>query len=150
MVITEAMAWHEQLDAPFERARTLLCLGERRGELGLDGADSALREALHVFEQLRAEPWIAAARRLLGADHTATAPVRLTRQERQVAAVVGRGATNREAAAELFLSVRTIDFHLRNIYRKLGVRSRTELAVHMAAEGGPPTTPTPRTQTTSH
>ncbi|MGZ4704748.1 MAG: helix-turn-helix domain-containing protein, partial [Acidimicrobiales bacterium] len=61
------------------------------------------------------------------------ASVALTRQERRVAAVVGTGATNREAADELFLSPRTIDFHLRNIYRKLDIRSRTELAVHVAA-----------------
>ncbi len=57
----------------------------------------------------------------------------MTRQERQVASIVGRGATNREAAEQLFLSPRTIDFHLRNIYKKLRVRSRTELAVRIAA-----------------
>jgi DNA-binding CsgD family transcriptional regulator len=52
----------------------------------------------------------------------------LTPQERQVASVVGSGATNREAAAVLFVSPKTIEFHLGNVYRKLGVRSRTELA----------------------
>ncbi len=51
-----------------------------------------------------------------------------------MAAIVARGATNREAADELFLSPRTIDFHLRNIYKKLQVRSRTELAFRLAAQ----------------
>ena len=48
------------------------------------------------------------------------------------------GATNREAAERLFLSPRTVDFHLGNIYRKLGVRSRTELAVLVASRGDLP------------
>ena len=52
----------------------------------------------------------------------------LTPQERQVADLVSRGATNREVASILFVSPKTIEFHLGNIYRKLGVRSRTELA----------------------
>lgn len=51
----------------------------------------------------------------------------LTPQELQVALAVAHGATNREAAAALFLSPKTVEFHLGNIYRKLGVRSRTEL-----------------------
>jgi DNA-binding CsgD family transcriptional regulator len=54
---------------------------------------------------------------------------RLSQAERRVAEAVGAGMTNREAAAALFLSVKTVDFHLQQIYRKLGVRSRTELAV---------------------
>jgi len=80
---------------------------------------------------MQAEPWVARAQALLGgavADDT----VVLTRQERQVAAIVGTGHTNREAADQLFVSPRTIDFHLRNIYKKLGIRSRTELAVWLA------------------
>ncbi|MGI8422344.1 MAG: response regulator transcription factor [Gaiellaceae bacterium] len=51
----------------------------------------------------------------------------------QVAALIGAGATNREAAASLFLSAKTIEFHLGNVYRKLGIRSRTELARAVAA-----------------
>jgi DNA-binding CsgD family transcriptional regulator len=58
----------------------------------------------------------------------------LTAAEHRVAAAVASGGTNREVAAELFLSVKTVDFHLQNIYRKLGVRSRTELAVRMSRE----------------
>ena len=130
----EAMTWHDRLDAPFERARTLLRWGERRFDHGRDDAEILLREALAIFERVGAPMWTAQARRLLGDGQPVPEPVRLTRQERQVAAVVGRGATNREAADQLFLSVRTIDFHLRNIYKKLQVRSRTELAVRLAAE----------------
>jgi DNA-binding NarL/FixJ family response regulator len=58
----------------------------------------------------------------------------LTAQELRVALAVARGATNREVAAELFLSPKTIEFHLRLVYRKLGVRSRTQLA-RLVAEG---------------
>ena len=59
----------------------------------------------------------------------------LTPQELQVALVVAQGATNREAGARLFLSPKTIETHLRRIYRKLNVRSRTELARLLASEG---------------
>jgi len=52
-----------------------------------------------------------------------------------VALLVARGATNREAAAALFLTTKTIEFHLSQIYRKLGLRSRTELANRLAATG---------------
>ncbi|MGZ4357242.1 MAG: helix-turn-helix domain-containing protein, partial [Gaiellaceae bacterium] len=52
----------------------------------------------------------------------------LTPQEQQVAALVAGGATNREAAAALFLSAKTIEFHLGHVYEKLGIRSRTQLA----------------------
>ena len=52
-----------------------------------------------------------------------------------MALLVARGATNREAAAALFLTTKTIEFHLSQIYRKLGLRSRTELANRLAATG---------------
>jgi DNA-binding CsgD family transcriptional regulator len=57
----------------------------------------------------------------------------LTPQELQVALVIAEGATNAEAAATLFVSPKTIEFHLTNIYRKLGVRSRSELTLRIAA-----------------
>jgi len=130
----EAISWHDLLDAPFERARTLLCWGERRRALGSGGdAVPLLEEARAGFDRLGARLWSSQARRLLGDNGPAAPAVTLTKQERQVAALVGQGATNREAAEQLFLSPRTIDFHLRNIYKKLNVRSRTELAVHLAS-----------------
>jgi DNA-binding CsgD family transcriptional regulator len=130
---TEAMRWHDQLDAPFERARTQLVWGERRRDLGGD-ADGPLRQALAVFERMEARPWIEVAKGRLAGEPVGEQHVALTRQEREVAAIVGRGHTNREAAEQLFVSPRTIDFHLRNIYKKVGIRSRTELAVWWAGQ----------------
>jgi DNA-binding CsgD family transcriptional regulator len=134
----EAMAGHAALDTPFEAARTELVHGERRRELGIAHADQPLRRALVTFEGLQAEPWAARAQALLGPPAADDAVV-LTRQERQVAAIVGTGHTNREAADQLFVSPRTIDFHLRNIYKKVGIRSRTELAVWLANQEADPT-----------
>lgn len=57
---------------------------------------------------------------------------KLSPAEHRVAEAVGQGATNKEVAGRLFISVKTVDYHLQNIYRKLGARSRTELAVRVA------------------
>jgi DNA-binding NarL/FixJ family response regulator len=88
---------------------------------------------------LGAQPWAETAQAELraagGRRSRAVERDELTLQERRVALAVARGASNREVAAELFLSTKTIEFHLRLIYRKLGVRSRTELA-RLVAEGG--------------
>ena len=97
-------------------------------------ARERLRAALQTFERLGAEPWAERARSELRASgQSVRTPEQqvedaLTPQELQVAALVAGGATNREAAAALFLSVKTIEFHLGHVYRKLGIRSRTELA----------------------
>jgi len=95
-----------------------------------------------TFEELGAVPWADRARRELQATGASPRPRRrdaseeLTPHELQVALLVSRGATNKEAAAQLFVSPKTIDFHLRNIYRKLGIRSRAELA-HLLAHNAP-------------
>jgi DNA-binding CsgD family transcriptional regulator len=143
VAFAEAQRWHERLDAPFETARTLACWGERRRQFDGGDHEELLTDALVRFEAIGAAPWAERIRRMLGAGgaaatSTTAAPASLTQQETQVAAIVGAGATNREASEQLFVSPRTIDFHLRNIYRKLGVRSRTELAVRMASEPLPP------------
>ena len=91
-----------------------------------------LERARAVFVRLDAQPWVAQADAVTGARAAPPSRSTLTRQERQVAAIVGRGHTNREAADALFVSAKTVDFHLRNIYKKLGLRSRTELAVWIA------------------
>ena len=75
------------------------------------------------------------ARLVQGTPSTNGVAAELTSAEYRVALAVSDGATNREAAADLFLSVKTVDFHLQNIYRKLGLRSRTELAVRVRGEG---------------
>jgi ATP/maltotriose-dependent transcriptional regulator MalT len=122
----------------FERARTELALGmrRRRSRRRVD-ARAALHEALAYFERSGAEPWAAQARAELRATGAIPPPgdvggVRsLTPQELQVALLVARGSTNREAAAALFLSTKTVEFHLGNTYRKLSVRSRSELVRRM-------------------
>jgi len=104
-----------------------------------------LRAALEIFEQLGARPWIErtnAELRAAGAirrDPIAD-PDELSPQEVRVAMAVAEGATNKQVAAGLFLSPKTIDFHLGRVYRKLGIYSRTELAALVAkgALGDPP------------
>ncbi len=96
-----------------------------------------MRAALAEFDRLGAAPWSAKALAELeatGERRRSRGPEtgELTPRELQVALLVAQGATNREAAASLFLTVKTIEFHLGHIYRKLGVRSRTELAHRLA------------------
>jgi len=132
-----ALALEERRTMPFERARTLLALGRRlhRARRRVE-ARERLREALAGFERLGAAAWAAQTRNELRA--AGAHPRRsgrsdaLTPQELRVAAAVRRGGTNREIAAELFLAPKTIEFHLRQIYRKLGIRSRTQLVATLA------------------
>lgn len=134
-----ALSWHDRSGLPFERARTLLCLGERlRRERQRAAARRHLRRALELFEQLGAPVWAERARAELsatGETHARGSGVahELTPQELQVAMIVARGATNSEAAAALFLSPKTIEYHLSNIYRKTQLRSRSDLAVLASA-----------------
>jgi DNA-binding CsgD family transcriptional regulator len=130
----EALRLHAGHDRPFERARTELLYGEalRRARRRLE-ARAHLRAALEAFERLGAVPWEERARRELRASGE-TARKRdpstadeLTPQELQIARFVSEGATNRQIAAQLFLSPRTIDYHLRKIFRKLEISSRAEL-----------------------
>lgn len=136
----EALELHARTSTPFERARTELCYGERlRRENRLAEARDQLRSALKTFESLGATSWIQHTQKELrasgvAAEGEASHLSLLTPQEVQVSVVVAQGATNREAATSLFLSPKTIDFHLRNVYRKLGLRSRAEL-VRLMVEG---------------
>ena len=139
-----AVEAHRDAGRPFERARTGLALGEllRRARRRVE-ARVHLRDALEGFEALGAEPWAERARlELRASGQTAMrgdprARGQLTAQELQVAQFVARGLTNRDVAAQLYLSPRTIDFHLRNVFRKLGIASRAQLArleLDMAAD----------------
>ncbi len=130
-----AMRAHECLPMPFELARTQLCYGERlRRERRPTDGRRELRRALDTFESLGAAPWAErAAAELRATGETArsrTAPptAELTPQELRVALTVAEGSTNKEAAAALFLSPKTVEYHLGAVYRKLGLRSRAELA----------------------
>jgi DNA-binding CsgD family transcriptional regulator/tetratricopeptide (TPR) repeat protein len=131
-----AYRWHERTPTPFEAARTYLCHGERlRREGRRVEARQPLEAALATFTQLGAEPWSQRARDELGATTPAlrphgdpTAVQSLTSQELRVASVIAGGATNREAAAALFLSPKTVNAHLESIYRKLAIKRRSQLA----------------------
>ncbi|HET7556192.1 MAG TPA: LuxR family transcriptional regulator [Gaiellaceae bacterium] len=117
-----------------ERARTLLAYGERLRRLRrVREAREPLRGALESFERVAAARWAERARAELRATGARVpsagrgAHEELTPQELQVALAVADGLTNKEVAARLFLSPKTIEFHLTRAYRKLGVRSRAEL-----------------------
>ncbi len=130
----EASAAFDRLTMPFERARSDLYLGERLRRAGKPrDARAPLHAALETFNELAAEPWAERARKELRATGETVrrpdpaASDQLTPQELQIALTVARGRTNREAAAELFLSPKTIEAHLSRVYRKLGITSRTQL-----------------------
>jgi DNA-binding NarL/FixJ family response regulator len=131
----EALGEHERVEAPFERARTLLARGSVLRRVNRKrAAREALGEALGELERLGAAVWTERARRELariGGRSPATGE--LTPSERRVAELVAEGRTNREVAAALFLTERTVETHLTHVYAKLGVRSRTELARHFKA-----------------
>jgi DNA-binding CsgD family transcriptional regulator len=130
-----ALTHHASSARRIDRARTQLAFGEflRRSRHRVD-ARPHLRAALLTFDDVGAAPWAERARHELRASgETArkrapsTATV-LTAQELQVVRLVRQGLSNRDAAAQLFLSPRTVDFHLRSVFAKLGVSSRAELA----------------------
>ena len=135
----EALGLHAQTPDVFETARTRLAYGARLRRSGSRvRAREQLRETIELFDDLGAEPWSSLARVELEATGE-TARKRdpstldqLTPQEVQIALLLAGGSTTREAAAALFLSPKTIEYHLRNIYRKLGIHSRPELAEAMA------------------
>jgi DNA-binding CsgD family transcriptional regulator len=130
-----ALAHHEHSGRPYDRARTHLAYGEllRRTQRRSD-ARPHLRAALAIFEELAAEPLTSRAEQELRASGE-TARKRdpstltlLTPMELQVAQLVARGMSNKEAAAHCWISPRTVAFHLRNVFSKTGVTSRGELA----------------------
>ena len=125
-----ALAQHDRDPNAFDRARTLLPLGAtQRAAKQKRAARETLTEAFASFEELGAPLWAVRARDELGRI-SGRAPSRdeLTPTERRVAELVAEGMTNQDVAAALFVSPRTVEFHLRNVFRKLDVRTRGELA----------------------
>jgi DNA-binding NarL/FixJ family response regulator len=126
----EAASGFEAAGFPFDRARALLVAGEalrRSGERRRAAEKHAAAQA--IFSDLGASLWLARAEQEL--SRATPRPRRdreLTAAERRVAVLVAAGRMNREVAAQLFTTVGTVEVHLTRIYRKLGVRSRTELA----------------------
>jgi DNA-binding CsgD family transcriptional regulator len=138
----EALGLHLAVPDRFQEARTLLAFGERLRRAGRRrDARDRLRQALDLLEELEATPWTERARAELRATGERLRRARaapgdeLTPQELQVALQVAEGKTNKEAAAALFLSPKTIEFHLASVYRKLGVASRRELIKRVSAQG---------------
>ena len=131
-LLAQAVAEHEAVGDPFGRARALLALGiVRRRAREKRPAREAIEAALEAFETIGAAGWAAMARAELGRISGRTRAEGLTAAELRVAALVAEGRTNREVAAALFLGERTVASHLNHIYAKLGVRSRTELALRL-------------------
>lgn len=142
-LLGSAVRLHERGGRPFERARTELLYGEwlRRAKRKTEGR-AVLRSAVEIFERLGATDWAGRARaelRALGqadlahTDQVSGEPVadwaaKLTPQEERVVRLAARGVSNRDIATGLYLSPRTVEYHLYNAYQKLAVSSRAELA----------------------
>ncbi|MFF5497739.1 LuxR C-terminal-related transcriptional regulator [Streptomyces aquilus] len=136
-----ALAHHDRAPGPFEHARTHLAFGMwlRRRRRPTE-ARTQLRDALMAFERCGATMWaghagaeLRAAGEVTGTAEAGVLSV-LTPQQVRIARDVASGATNKEIAAELSISIRTVEYHLRNVFAQLGVRSRTGLA-HLLANG---------------
>jgi DNA-binding CsgD family transcriptional regulator len=133
------------LAAPFETARARLLLVEYQ-VIHTDDRSAHLDAAIDTFARLGAEPWTARAQQLnrslltrssIISEHGDTAEA-LTSAELRVGLTVAAGCSNAEAASELYLSQRTVEAHLRSIFRKLGVRNRTEMAARLRVLKAPP------------
>ena len=139
----QALQLHAQTPDEFEAARTRLAYGGRlRRARNRVLAREQLRAATDVFERLGARPWAERARAELvvtGETRRRRGPStidELTPQELHIAMLLASEKTTREAAAALFLSPKTVEYHLRHVYQKLGVHSREELAAALAAPAG--------------
>jgi DNA-binding CsgD family transcriptional regulator len=129
-MLDQSVADHQQVPMPFEQARTMLALGAalRRSRRNRDARD-VLTQALDIFTRLRTPVFATrASEELARIGGRVSAHRELTATEARVADLVAAGNTNREVADSMVISVRTVESHLSHVYRKLDVRSRTELA----------------------
>jgi DNA-binding NarL/FixJ family response regulator len=131
-----------QLPLPFERALLELAHGQTLRRNGKRRAAAVqLQTAADRFATLEAHPYLERCERELIAcglaptERRAFDPTRLTAQELAVARLVAEGLSNRQVAAELFVSIKTVQFHLTHIYSKLGLSSRAELAARLRDDG---------------
>ncbi|HVS23749.1 MAG TPA: LuxR C-terminal-related transcriptional regulator [Gammaproteobacteria bacterium] len=133
-VLESALAYDADERWPFERGRTLLALGRvQRRARRKAAAKESLERALEIFEELPAPLWAQRAREELGRiGLRRAAPGELTASERSVAELAAAGLTNREVAARLFMSPKTVEANVARAYRKLGIRSRAELGARLA------------------
>jgi DNA-binding CsgD family transcriptional regulator len=131
----EALDWHAKVELPLDRGRTLLALGvaQRRAKRRREARET-LEKARAIFERIGAALWAERARaELKRISGRAATPGALTPAEERVAALVAEGKTNREVAAALFLSDRTVEGHLSRVFGKLGINHRAELAPALAS-----------------
>jgi DNA-binding CsgD family transcriptional regulator len=136
-----ALQEHKRVTRPFDLARTLRAQGMvLRRDKQKTAAKAALEQALGSFQRLGALLWAESTKAELDrVGLRRAAPVDasgITAAEAKVAELVAAGRTNREVASELFMSPKTVEAHLSRIYRKLGVRSRAELAHKLARQSG--------------
>ena len=131
--LDDALRHHEDLAMPFELARTMLIAGQiQRRAKRKRLARQHMEDALAIFESLPAHVWAARARAELSRiGLPPAAPLSLTATEQRVAKLAASGYTNRQVAAALFISPRTVEDNLARVYRKLGVSSRAELGAAM-------------------
>lgn len=135
MQLDLAFAAHERLPQPFELGRTLLAQGtiERRAKHRRE-AREALTRALELFDTLGAPLWAEkAAAELARIPGRPPAAGELSETQRRIAVLVVEGLSNKQIAARLFITVRTVEANLTKVYAKLGIRSRTELASRLPA-----------------
>jgi DNA-binding CsgD family transcriptional regulator len=123
-----ALAEHRRLPMPFERARTQLLLGQIQHRQNQKVASTALKQALRTFEELNTPLWANRAQALL--DYASIRPS-LSPTERRVAELAATGMTNRDVAAALSISPKTVEANLSRVYNKLDIRSRAELGRHI-------------------
>ncbi|MGX9789834.1 helix-turn-helix transcriptional regulator [Mycobacterium sp. MMS18-G62] len=129
-----AMREHDRLPMPFERARTMLLLGQlQRRQRLKEAATVTLWDALRAFEDLGTPLWAKRVRDELARTKVSPTPhLQLTPSEQRVAELAASGKTNRDIAATLFISPKTVEANLARIYRKLGIHSRAELGHRMS------------------
>jgi len=123
------------LAMPFERARTLYARGQAHRRAGhRRAARTDLQDASAIFADLGAQAWLRRVAFELGRIGGRT-PIgsALTTSERRVAERAAAGRSSRDIAAELMISIRTVESHLAAVYRKLGMRSRGQLAAALRA-----------------
>ena len=134
--LAEAANAAEELGAPHETGRTLLMLGrvQRRARHKGD-ARASLERSIELLDEAGASLFTEQARHELArVGGRAPAGDALTVTERRLAELVAEGRSSKEAAAALFVTVKTVEANLSRIYRKLGIRSRTELSGALLAE----------------
>jgi DNA-binding CsgD family transcriptional regulator len=123
-----ALREHQRLPMPFELARTQLLVGQvQRRRRQREAASVTLREALAAFEDLGMPLWAERVRAELNRASGTRTRAGLTASEQSVAELAASGMSNRDMAAALFISPKTVEANLSRIYRKLNIHSRAEL-----------------------